>query len=137
MLRRTSASPPSGAAGAPARPNAPWHSEIAEALADVDADHLDAASGQGVGVPPRPAADVEQPLPGPEPERPAEEADLLLGALGERVAQVGGAEVVGDRFEPVVGPVGFGHSGDGPGRDDRGARSASISSATSSPAASG
>ena len=42
-------------------------------------------------------------MPGLEPERVDEEVDLLLGALGERVAQVGRAEVVGERLEPVVG----------------------------------
>jgi hypothetical protein len=59
-----------------------------------------------VGVAPRPAADVEQPHARLEGERIDEEVHLLRGALRERVAQVGVAEVVGDGLEPVVGPVG-------------------------------
>ena len=42
-------------------------------------------------------------MAGLEAERVDEEVDLLARALGERVAEVGGAEVVGDRLEPVVG----------------------------------
>ena len=41
-------------------------------------------------------------MPGLEPERVDQEADLLLGPLRERVAQVGRPEVVGQVLEPVV-----------------------------------
>ena len=68
---------------------------------EVDADDLDAPPRQRERVPPGPAADVEHPHPRLEPERVDEEVDLLLGALGERVPQVGRPEELGDRVEPV------------------------------------
>ena len=43
--------------------------------------------------------------PGRQVEHVDEEGDLVLGALGERVPQVGLAEVIGEGFEPVVGPA--------------------------------
>ena len=60
-------------------------------------------AGQRVGVAPGSAPDVEHPHAGLQPERLDEEADLLPGPLRERVAQVGVAQVIGDRLEPVVG----------------------------------
>ena len=59
-------------------------------------------AGQRVRVAARAAPDVEHPHARLEPERVDEEVDLLRGALGERVAEVRRAEVVGDRLEPVV-----------------------------------
>ena len=47
------------------------------------------------------AADVEDPGAGRQAEALDEEVDLLVGALGERVAEVGRAEVIGDVLEPV------------------------------------
>ena len=106
-------SPSNGRARASARTKvapggASARGQVDEALADVDADDLDAPRGQRVGVAAGPAADVEHPHARLEPERVDEEADLLLGALRERVAQVGVAEVVGDRLEPVVVVAGHG-----------------------------
>ena len=40
-------------------------------------------------------------MPGLEPELVDQEVDLLRGALGERVPEVGGPEVVGHGLEPV------------------------------------
>ena len=77
--------------------------QVDEALGDVDAVDRDAPPGQLVGVAAGTAADVEHPHARLEPEGVDEEVDLLLGALGEGVAEVGRAEVVGDRLEPVVG----------------------------------
>ena len=60
-------------------------------------------AAEGVGVAARAAADVEHPLAGLEPERVDRNSTSFVGALGERVAQVGRAEVVGEGLEPVVG----------------------------------
>ena len=51
---------------------------------------------------PRTAPHVEDAGGSAESEGLDEEVDLLDRALRERVAEVGGAEVVCDRFEPVV-----------------------------------
>ena len=72
-----------------------------EALADVDADHLDPPPGESVGVAPGSAADVEDPHARLQPQLVDEEPDLLLGAAGERVAEVGPPQVVRQRLEPV------------------------------------
>ena len=75
--------------------------QVDELLGDVDAHDLDAPTGEGVGVAPRSAADVEHVRAGMEPEGGDEELDLLLGAAGERVSEVGGPGVAGDGLEPV------------------------------------
>jgi hypothetical protein len=64
--------------------------------------HGDATFGQQVGMTPRPAADVEHAHPRPKAQMLDQEIDLLWGALGERVPQVGRAEMVRDRLEPVI-----------------------------------
>src|SRR5581483_11733113 len=74
-----------------------------ERLGDVDADDDDVALGQCVGVPPRAAPHVEDAISRGQPERLDQEPDLLLRALGERVAQVRRPHVVGQRLEPMVG----------------------------------
>ena len=51
-------------------------------------------------MPARAAPDVEDPHPRLEAECLHEEVDLLGGALGERVLQVGRPEELGDRVEP-------------------------------------
>jgi hypothetical protein len=61
----------------------------------------DAAPGEGVGVAPGPAADVEHPHPGLEAQRLDQELDLLLGPLREGVAEVRLPHVVGQRLEPM------------------------------------
>src|SRR5205807_9929319 len=73
-----------------------------EAVGDVDADDLVAGAGQGEGVAAGAAADVEDPGAGRQAETVDEERDLLLRALGEGVAEVGGTEVIGDILEPVA-----------------------------------
>jgi len=50
----------------------------------------------------RTATDVEHALPRTQLEHVDEECDLLLGALGERVPEVSGADEVGQRLEPVM-----------------------------------
>src|SRR3546814_13435819 len=75
--------------------------QVDEALADVDADDLHPPTGEGVGVATRAAPDVEDPHPGFEAQHVDEEAALLVGALGARVAQVGSPPVVGPRLEPT------------------------------------
>ena len=65
-------------------------------------------AAEGVGVAAGPAPDVEHPHPRLQPERVDEEVDLLLGPLGERVAQVGRAQVVGDG--PRTSGRGVGHA---------------------------
>jgi hypothetical protein len=72
-------------------------------VADIDAVDGDAPAGQLVGVAAGAAADVEHPVAGPEGKGVDEEVDLLRRSLGEGIAEVGGAEVVGDRLEPVLG----------------------------------
>jgi hypothetical protein len=75
--------------------------DLEEASADVHPHHRDLALGQGDGVTAGPAAHVEHRHAGLQVQNLDEEGDLLLGALGEGVAQVGGPEVVGDVLEPV------------------------------------
>ena len=58
--------------------------------------------GQLVGVASRSAPDVEHTVARAQTERFDHMVDLLGRALGERVAQVRLAEVLGDRLEPVV-----------------------------------
>ncbi len=77
--------------------------EIDEALADVHAQDLHPQPGQGMGVATWPAPDVEDSHPGLEAQGADEELDFLVGALREGVAEVGGAQVIGNRLEPVVG----------------------------------
>ena len=84
--------------------------ELDESPADVDAVDDDAAPGQGVGVASRSAADVEHPHARFEPEDVDQEVDLLLGAAGEGVPEVGRTEVVGGGLEPVIGFRGHGAS---------------------------
>ena len=55
-----------------------------------------------MGVATGPAADVEDPLPGFEPQGAHQVVHLLHGPLGVRVPQVRPTEVVGDRLEPVA-----------------------------------
>src|SRR4051794_11765609 len=76
-------------------------SEPHELRAVVDPDDRKSPTRQRECMPPRAAPDVEHPHPGRQPERVDQELDLLLGALGERVPQVGGPEEVGDAVEPV------------------------------------
>src|SRR5690606_18414405 len=80
--------------------------QLDEPAADVDAHDLDPPLGQGPGVAARPAADVEHPHPRLEAQLVDEERHLVGRPLRERVAQVGVAEVVGERLEPVAGGVG-------------------------------
>ena len=72
--------------------------------------------------------------PGSRPSASTRNADLLLGALRERVAQVGRAEVVGDRLEPVVGPsperARASHSGELPSATRSRRRGAVVASST-------
>src|SRR4051794_32882700 len=63
--------------------------------------HGDALLGEGQRVTAGPAPDIEHPHARCERELTDEELDLLLGALGERVPQVRGAKVIGQRFKPV------------------------------------
>ena len=127
--------------GPPVSPKAPWQSEMAASNSASKVEgpgvgppkvapggasavarstnrwlmstptHLHAPPGQGVGVAAGAAADVEHPHPRLEPEHVDEERDLLLGALRERVAQVGRPEVVGDRLEPVARRLGHPNPG--------------------------
>ena len=79
--------------------------ELDEAPADVHAVHDQPPPGQLVGVATGAAPDVEHPHAGLQVEGLHEEPDLLVGALGERVPQVGDAQVLGDGLEPVVVPA--------------------------------
>jgi hypothetical protein len=54
-----------------------------------------------VGVAAGPAAHVEQALAGAQVEGVDEEGDLVVGASGERIAEVRRSEVGGERLEPV------------------------------------
>src|SRR5207253_4323683 len=76
--------------------------QVDERLADVDAVHRDPPLRQRVGMAAGTAPDVEDAHARLEPQRVDEEPDLLLGALGERVAQVRRPRVRGDVLEPVV-----------------------------------
>ncbi len=49
---------------------------------------------------PQPTSSTRE--PGSQPEPVDQELHLVAGAPGERVAEVGGAEVVGERLEPVI-----------------------------------
>jgi len=55
-----------------------------------------------MGVTSGSTADVEHERTGLEPERADEEGGLLLGALGERVPQIGRADMVSEGLEPVM-----------------------------------
>ena len=68
---------------------------------DVDAHHPHPASGQGVGVAAGATAHVEQALARAQAEGVDEEGDLLVGAPGEGVAEIGRAQMGGDGLEPV------------------------------------
>ena len=57
---------------------------------------------QGVGVAPRSAPDVEHEVAGTEAEGVDQKGGLLIGALGERVAQISRTDEVGQRLEPVM-----------------------------------
>jgi hypothetical protein len=59
-----------------------------------------------MGMAPRPAADVEHATAFRQAERVKEKGNLLLGAFGERVPEIGAAEMVGDALEPVRCSVG-------------------------------
>ena len=70
-----------------------------EPSSDVHAHHGHAPASQLAGVSPGPAPEVEHPMSRPEVQDLDQEVDLR--ALGERVAEVRAAEVVGERLEPV------------------------------------
>src|SRR5690606_8453271 len=91
--------------------------DLDEPLADVDAEHRDAAPGQRQGVPSRSAADIEHPHAQFQAEEVDQEADILLGAHGERVAEVGRSDVIGDVLEPV--PIRLAGRSGGLGSDHR------------------
>ena len=52
-------------------------------------------------MPPGTTADVEHPLAGPQVEGAHDELDLVRRALGEGVAEIGGAQVIRNLLEPV------------------------------------
>ena len=57
--------------------------------------------GERQRVPAGPAADVEHPHTGAQAEDVDEESDLLFGAIGEGVPEIGRTEMVGDSLEPM------------------------------------
>jgi hypothetical protein len=81
----------------------PSSTELHEAGTDVDAVHGDAERRERVCVASGPAADVEHPHARLEAQHLGQEADLLRGAAGERVPQVGATQVIGGGLEPVIG----------------------------------
>ena len=82
--------------------------EVDEGGRDVHTHHRESTSGQLVGVATGPAADVQDPLARPQAQRGHDGVDLMDRAVGERVTQVGGTQVVGHLLEPVV-PAPFDH----------------------------
>lgn len=75
--------------------------QLNETLRNVNAGDANAPPGELVAVAPRATADIEQRHPRLEAEQHDERVHLPHGALGERIAQVGGTEVVGQPFKPV------------------------------------
>ena len=72
-----------------------------EALRNVHPGHVDATPGELVAVAARSTADVEQRHPRLQAEQDDQRVHLPNRALRKRIAQVGGAEVVGQPFKPV------------------------------------
>ena len=66
------------------------------------ADDLDSPPTERMGVASWSTSDVEHALAWVKTEQADEEVDFLFGALGERVAQVGASEMIGDVLEPVI-----------------------------------
>ena len=57
---------------------------------------------QRQGVTARTAADIQNPLPRLQGQQIDQRPNLLIGALGERVAEISRTHEAGDRFEPVL-----------------------------------
>ena len=83
-------------------------SQVYEGGGDVDAHHLESATGQLEGVTARAAADVQDPLAGAEFQRCHYGVHLGHGSVGEGIAKVGATQVVCYLLEPVA-PVSSGH----------------------------
>ncbi len=80
----------------------PFSRQVNESPTDVDAVYQEATPGKFVRVPSWPATDIEHPVAHRQAERVDEEIDLLLGALGERIPQVGRSKMLGNGFKPML-----------------------------------